>query len=260
MFDRSMYMEKARQAVTEKVSSPDALITQTVQTIGELDRCINVLYEKLSEWYGLYFPEFRMSEVRTYCAVVLSLDRKNPDMVALEKVAGQKAQSILERARNSMGAELSDADLGQIRMLAQNILSLYEMREEIESYQAQMAKKHCPNLSHLAEPALAAKLVAQAGSLQKLALMPASTIQVIGASKALFKHLRGGAKPPKHGIIFQHASISTSPKKMRGRISRALSGKIAMCARADAFSGNFIAEGLKADFEKRLAEIKGAKK
>ncbi|OIO21265.1 hypothetical protein AUJ17_02945 [Candidatus Micrarchaeota archaeon CG1_02_47_40] len=257
MFNRDKYMQRARGAVVKAVSSRDLLLCQTVSAANELDKCINVMYEKLTEWYGLYFPELRMNDVKGYCNLVLVLDRKNPDMEIIAGAAGQKsAQSIFNRAKNSMGADFSIADLEETRALSGNILSLLELRTRVETYQNAIAKELCPNLSHLVEPALAAKLVAQAGSLQKLALMPASTIQVIGATKALFKHLRGGAKSPKHGVIFQHYSISSSTKKIRGKIARALSAKIAMAARADAFSGNFIAQKLKEDFERRFNELK----
>jgi len=98
-------------------------------------------------------------------------------------------------------------------------------------------------------------LIAQAGGLSKLASFPSSTVQVIGAEKALFKHLRSGSPPPKHGLIFQHVLISTSPKHARGKIARALAAKIAIAAKADAYSHNFIAEKLKEQFEARAKDI-----
>jgi nucleolar protein 56 len=110
-------------------------------------------------------------------------------------------------------------------------------------------------MSHIAGPELAAKLVAQSGGLQRMAMFPASTIQVLGAEKALFKHLKSGSRPPKHGLIFQHASIGMAPKKVRGKISRCLAAKLTIAAKADAFSHNFIAEKLKAQFEAQVKRI-----
>ncbi len=258
MFDRQKYMQRARVALKEKASSRDLALSQTVATVTELDRCINTLYEKLTEWYGLYFPELKMQDIKAYCNVVLYFDRKSPDAGTLSQAIGQKyADLAVARARASTGADLSETDLEGVRSLAGSILSLYSLREQIETYQAGLAQELAPNVCILAEPALTAKLVAQARSLRELALMPASTIQVMGASKALFKHLKSGSKPPKHGVIFQHASISMAPKKLRGRVARALAAKIAIAARADAFTRNPIAGKLKADFEKRVKEIRG---
>jgi len=87
-------------------------------------------------------------------------------------------------------------------------------------------------------------------------VMPASTVQVIGAEKALFKHLKNKSiDPPKHGIIFQHASISTSPKSVRGKIARALATKITLAAKADEYTKRFIGPEVKDKFDKRLKDI-----
>jgi nucleolar protein 56 len=102
--------------------------------------------------------------------------------------------------------------------------------------------------------------VAQAGGLHRLSFFPASTIQVLGAEKALFKHLRSGSKPPKHGLIFQHSSIGMSPKKVRGKIARALAAKLTIASKADAISHNFIAEKLKASFEAHTKRILASQK
>ncbi|MEM2962985.1 MAG: hypothetical protein QXW70_02670 [Candidatus Anstonellales archaeon] len=258
MIEREKYLEMARMSMKEKISSPDLLISQTVATISELDRCINVLYEKLAEWYGLYFPELKLSDMRTYCQVVIKFDRKKQNVASILSVVGEKnAEVVVSKAKTSAGADFSDDDLEEVRKLARHVLELYELRDEIEKYQASLARKFYPNLSYLLEPALAAKMVSLAGSLRKLALLPASTIQVMGATKALFKHLKTGSKPPKHGVIFQHPSISGAPRKLRGKIARALASKIAIAARADAFTGAQIGKKLKEEFERRVGEIRG---
>jgi nucleolar protein 56 len=94
-----------------------------------------------------------------------------------------------------------------------------------------------------------------AGGLENLAKMPASTMQVLGAEKALFRSLKTGARPPKHGVIFQYASIHQSPRWQRGKIARALSGKLAIAARVDAFGGDYMGEKLAKDLEKKISEI-----
>jgi nucleolar protein 56 len=112
-----------------------------------------------------------------------------------------------------------------------------------------------PNLSELAGPLLGARLIAISGGIEKLAKMASSRIQVLGAEKALFRALRSGARPPKHGIIFQHPFLHEAKRSQKGKVARALAGKIAIAARMDAFSGNFSGDTLKTDLEKRIEKI-----
>jgi nucleolar protein 56 len=255
--ERDELIEKAKAKVKEAYTQKDRQLIQCVNAISELNKTVNLLFERLQEWYGIYFPELRISEQDNYCKLVIAIDRKNIDKGKISSIVGEeKANGIFERAKRSIGVDLEEKDLGEIRKLATEILNLYSLREALENYQNSIAKELCPNITHLVEPALAAKLIAQAGRLERLAIMPASTIQVLGAEKALFKHLRNHTKPPKHGIIFQHPYISTSPKKIRGKIARILSTKLAIALKADFYSKHFIAEKLKEDFEKRVKEIR----
>ena len=112
-----------------------------------------------------------------------------------------------------------------------------------------------PNTKAVAGALLGARLIAIAGSLQNLAMRPASTIQVLGAEKALFRSLKTGARPPKHGLIFQHALLHDAKRWQRGKIARVIAGKLAIAARADAFGGRYVGDKLKADIDKRIAEI-----
>ncbi|MCX8174973.1 MAG: NOP58 family protein [Candidatus Micrarchaeota archaeon] len=252
---REEFFAKAKKKVKAAISSRDNLLVQSVSAVDELNKASNLLFERLTEWYGMHFPEFRASEPKKYVEGVLVLDRKKPDEQALTSVFGPQAQPIMEKMRSSVGAELSDEDLEQLRALARQIKSLWELRDSIESYEAKIAKEVCPNMAHIAGPELAAKLVAQAGGLQRMATFPASTIQVLGAEKALFKHLKSGSRPPKHGLIFQHPLVGKSPKKIRGKIARALAAKLAIACKADALSHNFIADRLKERFEEQARRI-----
>ncbi|HDG64309.1 MAG TPA: C/D box methylation guide ribonucleoprotein complex aNOP56 subunit, partial [Thermococcus sp.] len=130
------------------------------------------------------------------------------------------------------------------------------LRSEIEDYIDRAMDDVAPNLKGLVGAKLAARLISLAGGLKELAMMPASTIQVLGAEKALFRHLRSGAKPPKHGVIYQYPAINKSPWWQRGKIARALAGKLAIATRVDYFSGEYIAEELKKEIEARIKEIK----
>ncbi len=253
--DREDFFKKARKRVTIAVSSRDNLLIQTVSAVDELNKSSNLLFERLTEWYGMHFPEFKTSDNAKYVDVVLSIDRGNPDMKELERIFGPSAQPVFDKARRSMGSPLSQEDLSQIRALASQIKMLWALRDSVEAYETKVATELCPNMSYVAGPSLAAKLVAQAGGLKRISTMPSSTIQVLGAEKALFKHLRSGSRPPKHGLIFQHSLISMSPKKARGKISRLLAARLTIAAKADEISHNFIAEKLKESFETNAKRI-----
>ena len=115
-----------------------------------------------------------------------------------------------------------------------------------------------PNMTSILGPLLSARLISIAGSLDRIAKMPSSTVQVLGAEKALFRSLKTGTRPPKHGIIFQYQPIHAAPKWHRGKIARTLSSKLSIAARMDAFGGEFIGDKLKMQLEKRIAEIQKA--
>jgi nucleolar protein 56 len=255
MQSREDFFKKARKKVKIAISSRDNLLIQSVSTVDELNKVSNLLFERLTEWYGMYFPEFKLGDNAKYVEGVMVIDKKNLDMAKLTAVFGPQAQSIADKARASVGTDLSDADLLQARTIALQVKSLWKLRDEIEAYEAKVAREMCPNLSHIAGPELAAKLVAQAGGLQRISMFPASTIQVLGAEKALFKHLKSGSRPPKHGLIFQHALVGKSPRHVRGKIARSLAAKLTIASKADAISHNFIAEKLKASFEANVKRI-----
>ncbi|NYZ76713.1 NOP58 family protein [Candidatus Micrarchaeota archaeon] len=255
---RERFVRRARESTQDALKSRDMMLGGSAKSIVTIDKVINQLTEKLEEWYAVYFPEFRPLEDRKkFVEAVLVIDRKNMNKAGLVALIGEKnGMDAVEKAGKSLGANLDEKDMRQITTLAESILTLYGLKEEYEVYQNALAKELCPNMSEVAGPEIAAKLVAHVGSLRKLGMMASSTIQVLGAEKALFKHLKNRRiAPPKHGIIFQHARISSSPKAVRGKIARALANKIALAARADAFTKHFIAAGLKADFDKRYKEI-----
>ncbi len=154
-----------------------------------------------------------------------------------------------------MGADIAERDLEQIQALAKNVLEFYELRKNMENYVDRTMEEMAPNVRAVAGALLGARLIAIAGSLQTLAMRPASTIQVLGAEKALFRSLKTGARPPKHGLIFQHTLLHDAKRWQRGKIARVIAGKLAIAARADAFGGHFIGDRLKADINKRLEEI-----
>jgi len=255
---REEFFRRAREGVRTALLRRDNVLVQTVSAIDEINKSANLLLERLQEWYGVYFPELRIEDSNKYCKVVVLFEKGKTRAEELEQIVGRdKAMRIVEMAGKTIGVDLSEKDLLRIKSLANEIIGLYALRDALEVYQEEIARELCPNLSHLAGPAIAAKVVACAGDLQRLGRMPASTIQVLGAEKALFKHLRTGTKPPKHGVIFQHPDIGKSRRDVRGKIARALSTKMAIAARADAISKRFIAGKLKEDYDKKVKKILG---
>ncbi|RLG60930.1 C/D box methylation guide ribonucleoprotein complex aNOP56 subunit [Candidatus Geothermarchaeota archaeon] len=249
-------VQKIKEAMEEK----DKVIINAIGAYDEYTELINILYERLREWYGLHFPELEkiVRKYTTYARIVSNIKKKSElDMDKLIKIglSEKTAKMVLNAARTSMGVALNDEDVEQIRKQAEFLLQAIATREELERYINDVLIEYSPNLTKLIGPKLAAKLIAKAGGLRKLATLPASTIQLLGAEKALFRSLKRGTKPPKHGLIFQHQAINRAPKKLRGKIARALAAKIAIAARVDVFGGEDIGDKLKQDFENKVEEI-----
>ncbi len=224
----------------KKAVNEDNLIIQAIDNISEIDKVNNLLIKRLREWYSLYFPE---------------LDNKiesNDDFVRfVVKSSKEKLMKEL-KIKDSMGASLKNEDVSQIIELAKQTFSLHELRGKHEKYLEKIMEKYCRNITYLAGTLIAAKLIAQAGSLKKLVLFPASTIQMLGAEKALFRHITTGARTPKYGIIMQHPFIQNAKKEDKGKVARTLADKLSIAAKLDYFKGEFKADKLKKEIEKKF--------
>ena len=261
LWTRNFTMELAKLRVKGAVEQRDLIVAQAIQTLDDLDRTVNLFMGRLREWYGVHFPELdRLIEKHeTYARLVLNLgERENYTIETLENadIPRAKAEAAAEVAETSMGADIAKIDLSPIQALAKNVLQLYDLRQNMENYLDQTMEEVAPNTKAMVGSLLGARLIAIAGSLRNLAMRPASTIQVLGAEKALFRSLKTGARPPKHGLIFQAAILHDAKRWQRGKIARALAGKLSIAVRADAFGGRYIGDRLKADLEKRIEEIK----
>ncbi|QDA32531.1 C/D box methylation guide ribonucleoprotein complex aNOP56 subunit [Thermococcus indicus] len=250
-----------RLRIQEQSGARDKMIIQAIEALDDIDKVTNLLVSRLREWYGLHFPELdeilpRHEQYVAFVKTVGSRDNVSEERLRSLGFPDSKVEKILKAAEKSMGAPLGKFDSDIIMKLASEINDLYKLRKEIEDYLETAMDEVAPNLKALVGAKLAARLMSLAGGLKELAIMPASTIQVLGAEKALFRHLRSGAKPPKHGVIFQYPAINRSPWWQRGKIARALAGKLAIAARVDYFSGEYIAEELKQEIEQRIQEIK----
>lgn len=261
---RNEAIKKTIEGVRERKKKDDKLVIQAVEAIDELDDLINTLLERVKNWYAFHYPELEklVKDPETYFLIITEIKSREQMLVEnLEKFVGaERAKEIAEKATQSMGADLYEKDLERIRKLAELGLHAKRERDELADYIETKVKEVAPNLYALLGGMLAARLMSKAGSLKKLARMPASTIQVLGAEKALFAHLRKGVPSPKHGLIYQYPLVIQSPKKQRGKIARALAGKIAIAAKEDFFGKKDISKELLSELEKRIEEIKSKTK
>ncbi|MCZ7403206.1 MAG: rRNA biogenesis protein [Candidatus Methanoperedens sp.] len=195
--------------------TPDSKIIAAVEAIDDLDETSNLLSERLKEWFIMNFEDTHLK-------------------------GEELARSIVEMKDES-------EDMLILQGFSVSLLGLYRTRGGIEEYLKVNMPRTAPNITSIAGHLLGARLLSITGSLKNLASMPSSTIQVIGANNALFKHLKGKAPSPKHGVIFRHPLINTAPKWQRGKIARVLASKISLAARYDFYSGE-----LKEDLSREL--------
>jgi nucleolar protein 56 len=254
-------IELAKMKVKRTVEKRDMLVAQAVLSVDDLDKSLNLFMNRMREWYGLHYPELDrlLDKHETYARLVVNLGtRENFTIENLEKegIPKIKSNSIADVAAASMGANISHEDFALIKDMCNKILELYSLRQSLEKYVDLVMEEVAPNIRAIGGSLLGARLLAISGGLLNLAKLPASTMQVLGAEKALFRALKTKARPPKHGIIFQHPLIHDAKRWQRGKIARALAGKLSIAARVDAFKGEYMGDKLKADLEKRIEEIR----
>jgi nucleolar protein 56 len=261
LWTHNVTIEITKLRVKGAVEKRDLMVAQAIQTLDELDKTINIMMTRVREWYGIHFPELDrlLDKHETYARLVVNLGNKDNftvENLEKEEVPKSKAEALAKVSEKSMGADVETEDLKQIQTLCKDILSMYKLRQNLETYLDSAMGEVAPNTKCLVGSLLGARLIALSGGLMNLAKRPASTIQVLGAEKALFRSLKTGTRPPKHGLIFQHTLLHDAKRWQRGKIARALAGKLAIAARADAFGGRSIGEELKAGMEKRIEEIR----
>ncbi|MEM2843302.1 MAG: C/D box methylation guide ribonucleoprotein complex aNOP56 subunit [Candidatus Bathyarchaeia archaeon] len=258
-FIREVAVQIAREKLKAASAKKDLYAIQISRALEDIDKTLNLFSGRIREWHGLIFPELNnlIESHEVYIKLIIDFGGKPNFTLNNLLKAGlsiDKAEQISQAAANSIGAEIEDIDV--LKNFCSHVLSLFNLRKQMEHYLSRLMNEVAPNLTGLIGSTLSAKLISLAGGLENLAKMPASTIQVLGAEKALFRALKTGSKPPKHGIIFQHILLHQSPRWQRGKIARALAGKIAIAARLDAFEGEVKIEELKNELEERIKEIK----
>ncbi|MBS3137218.1 hypothetical protein J4232_02185 [Candidatus Woesearchaeota archaeon] len=221
----------------------DQIIIHCINSIDELNKAINLLVRRLREWYSLYFPE---------------LDHKLSNNEAFARLVFSKNKETLLREYNlydSIGGKMSEDDIAIIQQFAQKISYLIQQKEENEKYLEKTLSDYCPNLQAVANTLLASQFIAHTGSLGRLAEYPSSTIQILGAEKALFRHMKTKAAAPKHGIIINHPLIAAAKAKEHGKIARHVAAAISIAVRVDYFNGSkTVGKELRAKLERQFGK------
>lgn len=257
---RDFALKMSEAKLRELAAKPDLQVIQSVQALDEIDKVVNIVEARVKEWYGLHFPEVEgfLDNPEAYAKFVAKFGRREDISEEGLKEIGfspKKIEALLLAAEKSKGSGIRDEDLHRIQALSEEAVRLSSIRDSLAKHTERTMTRTAPNLTAVAGATIGARLIAKTGGLEKLARLPSSTIQVLGAEKALFRALRTGSRPPKHGILFQHQAVHSAPKWQRGKIARSLASKIAIAARIDLYRGSR-EEGLRDKLEKRFEEIR----
>lgn len=226
-----VYQQLAIAKMKEASKSEDKHLIQAINSIDEIDESISKLIERIREWYALYFPEMDViKNNETYVRLIAENKTK-------EKIIEAKPDVFL--IDSDYDEEINQSDLDIMNNYANSIYELQKSRKSIENYIEDKMESLAPNLKLLVGASLGAKLISHAGGLKRLATYPSSTVQIMGAEKALFRHLKSGDRPPKYGLIYQHPQIRESKWWNRGKIARMLASKISLACRKDIFTKDF---------------------
>jgi len=264
----------SRQKCMYDVNREDKPIIQSIALIDQLDKNINSFIMRIKEWFSWHFPELAkiVNDNYLYTRLVSLIEKKDNlfDNEELLKEVGEitmdeeVAKQIFDAAKASMGSDIPEADILNIKYFCDKVMSLIKYREQLIEYLREKMKKLAPNVAALVGETVAARLISHAGSLSNLAKYPASTIQILGAEKALFRALKQrGGKTPKYGLLYHSSFIGKASQKNKGKVSRYLANKLAMCSRIDFFSNDRFEDygiELKNQIEERLKFLASGQK
>ncbi|UZJ54546.1 hypothetical protein CBS101457_003866 [Exobasidium rhododendri] len=255
----------SRSKVKFNVNRSDNMIIQAIALLDTLDKDVNTFAMRVREWYGWHFPELvrLVPDNMTYAKLASFIKAKErlseSDLEELTEILGDDevaAKNILDASRASMGTEIGDVDMLNIESFAIRVVELADYRKNMHKYLIEKMHLVAPNLAALVGDVIGARLISHAGSLTNLAKYPASTVQILGAEKALFRALKTKGNTPKYGLIYHASAIARSAPKNKGRMSRFLANKISIASRIDCFSDaptTKFGEVMHAQVEERLA-------
>ncbi len=242
-----IYQNFAIYNVKKESASEDKHLIQAINSIDEIDESLSKLIERIREWYALYFPEMDIIKNNESYIRLISQNKTKEEILKAKPEAFP--QDIID-----LKANINPMDLEIMNSYAKSIYELQQSRRNIEEYIDRKMKTVAPNLRLLVGSTLGAKLISHAGGIKRLALYPSSTVQIMGAEKALFRHLKSGDQPPKYGLIYQHPQVRGAKWWNRGKIARMLAGKISLAVRRDVFTKT-VDENVFDDFKEKVDEI-----
>ncbi|MFB6203538.1 MAG: hypothetical protein ABEK01_03530 [Candidatus Nanohaloarchaea archaeon] len=242
---RDEAIEELREELRES-EDRDRLMIKAVSQLDQLNNNINQQMERFRDWYSLHFPELE-EEIGDDEQFVKVLSRG---------VKREDLDSFGSLAEGSTGSEIAGPDVEILESQVELLEKMFEQRDELEGYVEKVAKEEMSNLSTLLGPLLAARIVGLAGGLEEIAKKPASTVQMLGAEKALFRYLRGEGTPPKHGILFQHSFVNSLDSDRRGKMARFLANKAVMAARLDQYGDKEKGEELREEARQKYESLK----
>ncbi|KAJ7666532.1 hypothetical protein B0H17DRAFT_1018936 [Mycena rosella] len=223
--------------------SPDKVDTMVVQAIAlldDLDKEINIYSMRVKEWYGWHFPEMAKIIVDNiaYAKVIRLMGfRTNASSTSFAAILPEDLEAVVKAAAEiSMGTEISDSDIAHIHSLCDQVISISAYRTQLADYLRNRMNAIAPNLTALVGELVGARLISHAGSLLSLAKHPASTVQILGAEKALFRALKTKHDTPKYGLIYHASLIGQAPPKLKGKMARMVATKAALSIRVDALT------------------------
>ena len=254
----------SRSKVKFSVKKNDNHIIQAIATLDYLDKSVNTFAMRVREWYSWHFPELIkiVSENHLYAKTALFIGDKSRlsnetlhELAAVVNDDAAVAQSIVDAAKVSMGRDLSENDMENVMLFAKRCVRLAEVRSTIYNYLVTKMGIVAPNLATLIGETIGARLISRAGSLTNLSKFAASTVQILGAEKALFRALKTKGNTPKYGLLYNSSFIGRAGLRNKGRISRYLANKCSIASRIDNFSeapSTRFGEALKKQVEERL--------
>ncbi|CAL9136901.1 unnamed protein product [Musa textilis] len=253
----------SRAKVKFNVNRVDNMVIQAIFLLDTLDKDINSFSMRVREWYSWHFPELVkiINDNYLYAKIAKSVENKSDlsedHIPELADIVGDedKAKEIVEAAKASMGQDLSPIDLINVQQFAQRVINLSEYRKNLYEYLVTKMNDIAPNLASLIGEVVGARLISHAGSLSNLAKCPSSTLQILGAEKALFRALKTRGNTPKYGLIFHSSFIGRASTKNKGRIARYLANKCSIASRIDCFSEvntSIFGQKLREQVEERL--------
>ncbi|KAG4122442.1 hypothetical protein ERO13_D11G267300v2 [Gossypium hirsutum] len=242
----------------------DTMIVQAIGLLDDLDKELNTYAMRIREWYGWHFPELTkiiQDNIQYAKAVKLMGDRANAAKLDFSEILPEEVETeVKEAAVISMGTEINDLDLINIKELCDQVLNLAEYRAQLYDYLKSRMNTVAPNLTALVGELVGARLIAHGGSLLNLAKQPGSTVQILGAEKALFRALKTKHSTPKYGLIYHASLVGQAAPKHKGKISRSLAAKAALAIRCDALGDdqdNSMGLENRAKLEARLRALEG---